>query len=303
MAQATTSTATTAPKKVKSAPPFKLRSVNSGDQWLNIMVYGKHGAGKTTLAASAADVDPMNGIFMINAESGDLVMDSNSRIDTPENIQIADVSSFRQVVKMYEFLSSHCRLRDSPTEANIQKMKEYQAWMTGIEVEDIDEPIMYRTVIVDSLTEIEAYCMYELLGIQGEFDIAQIDDDMKTAEFAEYKKNNNKINLLVRAFRDLPMHVIILCAETYTQDEMKKFHYAPYLTGKLSTQIQGYFDIVGYLQVGAPDESGNNPRRLIVQPVGKWDAKNRRSSFKDPYFPDPTMGSILKSVGLLQQGK
>jgi len=294
----TSSTATTAPKKVASPPPFTISSISKGHSWLKILIYGKHGSGKTTLAGSAVDVPAMGDIFMINAESGQLVLQDNPRIKNAEEIDIANVSNFKQVAKMYEYLSAHCKHRDTN---NVEMLRKQEAWLKGVEPEELEVPRKYRTVIIDSLTEIEAYCMYGLLGIHGDFDLAQIDDDMKTAEFAEYKKNNNMVNLLVRAFRDLPMHVIIICGQAYEQDELKRFHYGPSLTGKLRSQVQGYFDIVGYLATGSAKEGEATPRRLYIQPVGKWDAKNRRSSYQEAFFDDPTMGSILKKVGLLQE--
>lgn len=298
MTQATSSTSTTGTKVVKKAPPFRLSGLNTNKRWLKLLVYGQHGAGKTTLAGSAADVPDMNGVFMINAESGDMVLEDNDRIKHPEGIDVAEVLTFKQVAKMHEFLSAHCRLRDQNTPDADDKMRGYEAMLKGVEPEDIETPTRYHTVIIDSLTEVEAYCMYALLGISGEFDIGQIDEDMKTAEFSEYKKNNNMVNLLIRAFRDLPMHVIVLCGQVYEQDEQKRFHYGPALTGKLRSQVQGYFDIVGYLAVGKATEGTEASRRLYVQPVGKWDAKNRRSTFKAAHFENPTMKSILKDVGL-----
>ena len=44
----TTSTATTASQKVKSAP-FSISNISQTYQWLKRLVYGAHGAGKTTL--------------------------------------------------------------------------------------------------------------------------------------------------------------------------------------------------------------------------------------------------------------
>lgn len=303
MNQATSSTATTASKVVASAPPFTISPVKKGDRHLKILVYGKHGVGKTTLAGSAADVDAMNDVLLINVESGDMVFDDNDRIENPDRLLEVEINSFKQAAKVYEYLTSHISLWkrvDAGDEEAKQKLTNYQAMLTGEPADEIEKLYRFKTVIVDSLTELQAYCMYGLLGLDGAFDLGKIDDDMKTAEFAEYKKNNNMVNLLVRAFRDLPMHVIILCGSSYTQDEQKKFHYTPDLTGKLSTQVQGYFDIVGYLVSGAPNDKGIAQRRLYVQPVGKWDAKNRRSSYKEAFFDDPTMRSILKSVGLLQ---
>lgn len=300
MEQITTSTSTIKPKKIEKAPAFTISNVHTGVTWLKLLVYGKHGAGKTTLAGSAADVKSMSDVFMINAESGEMVLEDNPRVNNFKDIDIAHVSNFKQVAKMYEFLTSHCALRDSTSEESIEKMKTYESRLKGVDVSEIHAPRRYRTVIIDSLTELDALCMYGLLGLQGAFDLSWIADsgNMRTAEFSEYKKNNNMVNLLVRAFRDLPMNVIILCGQAYEQDELKRFHYAPNLTGKLKTQVQGYFDIVGYLAVGSATEDKEASRRLYVQPVGKWDAKNRKSAFKGSYFDDPIMKSILEQVGL-----
>ena len=120
---------------------------------------------------------------------------------------------------------------------------------------------------------------------------------MPTAGFTEYKKNNNMMNRTIRAFRDLPMHLVVIASSVYEQDDQKRMFFQPALSGKLRGQIQAHFDIVGYLAAGA-SKAGAAPRRLYVQPVGKWDAKNRRSVYTEPFFENPTMGSILKDVGL-----
>ena len=294
------STTTKPPVAPQKAPPFAISSVRKGDRWLKILIYGRQGAGKTTLAGSAVDVSRMRDVLFINIESGDLTFEDNPRIQNVDKLDQVEVNNFKQVAKIYEFLSSHCKFRDTD---NQEKLRQYESWLKGCDPEDIKEPRKYRTVVIDSLTELEAYCMYGLLGIHGEFDITQIDDDMKTAEFSEYKKNNNMVNLLVRAFRDLPMNVVIVAAQEYAQDELKRFHYTPALTGKLKTQVQGYFDIVGYLSRATPDDKGNAPTRLYIQPIGKFDAKNRRASYKESFFDDPTMSSIMKAVGLMQDVK
>ncbi len=70
------------------------------------------------------------------------------------------------------------------------------------------------------------------------------------------------------------------------------------MTGKLAAQIQGFVDIVGFLKAAAPDDKGNSPRRLFVQPVDRFDAKNRRAAFTGAFFEDPSMLSIMKAIGL-----
>ena len=293
-----TSTSTKPPMKPTTPPPFKISPIDTAQKWMKLMVYGKHGCGKTTLAATAVDVASMGDVLMINAESGTMVIEDNPRVKAWENIDTVPVDQFDSVVKIYEYLSSHVKFRDSKDPAAVDKLRSQEAWLKGIELDEVVEPRRYRTVIIDSLTEVEAYCMYKLLGVHGEFSTQMLDEDVKTAEFKEYKQNNNMVNLLVRAFRDLPMHVIVICGRVYEQDELKQFHYGPQLTGKLRSQVQGYFDIVGYLVAGkAPEAGGEAPRRLYVQPEGKWDAKCRISTYRTGFFDNPTLGSIMKELG------
>jgi hypothetical protein len=194
-----------------------------------------------------------------------------------------------------EFLKGHCIRRDK---GDIEGMRQVEASLKGVHPSEIVKPREFRTVIIDSLTEIEAYCMYGLLKVDEGTILTGASDEIDVARFDEFRKNNMMMQVLVRALRDLPMHVIFVCSQQYTQDEMKRFHYGPQMTGKLAAQIQGFVDIVGFLRAGQADGEGKAPRRLYVQPVERFDAKNRRASFQGAFFDDPTMLSIMKAIGL-----
>jgi hypothetical protein len=280
----------------QSTLPFRISPRRQGsDRYIKMIVYGPFGTGKSTLAGSAVDVDSMRDVLLIDAESGDMVLEDNPRIKRPQDVEHIRVTNFLQVARVQEFLKAHCVHRDSN---NVNKMREVEAMLKGVPVETITEPRRFRTVIVDSLTEIEAYCMYGLLKInEGEL-LTGSADEIDVARFDEFRKNNMMVQVLVRALRDLPMHVIFVCAQAYTQDEMKRFHYGPQMTGKLASQIQGFVDIVGFLRAGATNDQGIAPRRLFVQPIERFDAKCRRASFQGAFFEDPTMLSIMKAVGL-----
>ena len=271
---------------------FRMEKVARKERFLKLLIYGGYGVGKTTLAASANEVPAMRGVFLANAESGDLSID----VDNQEDMFKVEVTSFKLLSKVHEYLKSHCRARDAD---DTDAMLAMQAQLMDVDEDEIDEPTIFRTAIVDTLTEIEAYCFNQLLGVT---DITRIDEETETAEFKEYKQNNGMILRLVRKFRDLPMHVIFTCAEQYVQDENKKMKYSPDMTGKLSKKIQGFMDMVGYLQVGR-NEQGGILRRLHVAPStsGKFDAKHRYQSFKGSHFDNPTIGKILREVGLLSK--
>lgn len=289
---------TSAVSTLVNTPLFKVETFDTKETYLKLLVYGDYGVGKTFLAGTSCDVPQMSDVLLISAEAGDLTLQEH------ENLDIISCSSYKQIARTQEYLKHHCKARDA---GDIDKLRELEAIVRHCSITDIDEPKQYHTVLLDTLTEIEEYCMYQLLGIS---DVTRLDEETASPEWAEYKRNHNMIKRLIRSYRDLPMHVVFTCAQQWVQDETKKFKYSPQMTGKLSAQIQGFMDMVGYLVIGTPKEEetkdgiiNNVPRRLYVQPgpSGKYSAKCRFSTFKGAYFDNPTMESILKEVGLYEE--
>lgn len=269
---------------------FTITTPQTRERFLKLLVYGAYGVGKTRLAGTSVDVKEMNDILLIDAESGDMTLDDEAfNFQDIDSIQITD---YKQLARVAEYLKIHCILRDDPSKEATEKLIKKESELKGVK---ITKPKRYRTVIIDSLTEVEVYCMNQLLGIT---DSTKLDEEVATAEWAEYKRNHSMIQRMVRSFRDLPMHVIMTCAAQYVQDEQKKQLWTPAMTGKLSSQVQGFMDMVGYLVIGGLQDDGSIPRRLYVQPAGRYAAKCRFSSFKGSYFDDPTIGSILDEIGL-----
>tara|TARA_Y100000310_G_C20582314_1_gene763634 strand:+ start:306 stop:1223 length:918 start_codon:yes stop_codon:yes gene_type:complete len=278
-----------APKGAIKAPPFRIETPQKTARHLKLLVYGNYGVGKTTLAATATKVKSMNDVLMVSAEAGDLSLEEFQGLD------VVTIQEFKTFAKVHEFLKQHCKARD---EGNIEFLRNSEAFMKGVKVSEIKKPKQYNTCIIDTLTEVEAYCFNQLLGIT---DTTSLAEEVDTAEWGEYKRNTLMIMRVIRAFRDLPMHVIFTCAEKWEQDENKKKFFAPAMTGQLSKKIQGAMDMVGYLVVGRED--GKRAWVLYVNPssAAKYDAKHRYASFKEDSFKNPTIGKILSEVGLLDK--
>lgn len=284
-----TSPGTTAVKKAVRPAAFRIDTTQRRERYLKMLVYGNYGVGKTTLAGTATDVESMRDVLIVNAEAGDLSLHQFEGIDE------ITVQDFKTLGRINEYLKQHCAARDA---GDMAKLKKLEAAVRGVEEEEIETPRQYRTVIIDSLTELEAYCFNQLLGIT---DTTRLDEETESAEWTEYKKNHTMMQRVVRAFRDLPMHVVFTAAEQFQQDENKRYKYSPDLTGKLSKKIQGFMDMVGYLAVG--QEGEKTIRRLYVSPSpkGKYDAKHRYQAFKGEFFTEPTIKKILVETKLLNK--
>lgn len=270
------------------------------DRWLKMIAYGDYGSGKTRLLGSAVLVPDMRDIFFIDAEAGDLTIATEELFDAlKEHFTVVRVKDFKVYARVQEYLKLHCSLRDKNTPEADKQLKELEEVLIPADQFEPDAPPKkFRTVITDSLSEVESYSMYQLLGMT---DRTRIDEELATAEWSEFKRNHSQILRAIRAYRDLPMHVLFTCAAAYVQDDAKRMIWMPALTGKLARQCQGFMDIVGYMFVTA-GENNTKQHNMQVQPTPKINAKCRFSNFKQVGWANPTMKTILESVGLLERG-
>lgn len=121
----------------------------------------------------------------------------------------------------------------------------------------------FRSVVLDSLTEIQKRC---LDGIAGT-------DAAKMQDWGELLR---KMEGLVRAFRDLTLNngkslhnVTFVCGS-----QMKDGTVRPHVQGQLGLTLPYFLDVVGYLHVGMT-EDGQVGRKLLVTPVNGFTAKDR----------------------------
>lgn len=128
----------------------------------------------------------------------------------------------------------------------------------------------FKSVIVDSVSELQTKCLENLAGNQ----------QMSQQQWGELLRHMGQ---LLRNLRDLTMHrsnpleAVVLTAMTRSSTD-NRFH--PYLQGQLAIQAPYFFDILGYLQVESwpnvdPTQPPYKARRLYIESTDFAEAGER----------------------------
>ena len=153
-------------------------------------------------------------------------------------------------------------------------LHEAYAWL-----QDSDE---FESVVLDSISEIaEVVLSHE----------KKINKDGRAA----YGEMDVQLSEIIRAFRDLNMHVLMTAKLEKQQDEMGRMLYFPSLPGnKTAQKLPYFFDEVLALRI-EKDEEGKTQRALMCDSDGLWLAKDR--SGKLDAWESPDLGEIIAKVG------
>jgi phage nucleotide-binding protein len=153
-------------------------------------------------------------------------------------------------------------------------LHEAYAWL-----ESSDE---FESVVLDSISEIaEVVLAHE----------KKINKDGRAA----YGEMDVQLSEIIRAFRDLDMHVLMTAKLEKQQDEMGRMLYFPSLPGnKTAQKLPYFFDEVLALRI-EKDEDGKTQRALMCDSDGLWLAKDR--SGKLDAWETPDLGEIIAKVG------
>lgn len=127
----------------------------------------------------------------------------------------------------------------------------------------------FRSVIVDSISEVQQRCVDSLVGT----------DPMKMQNWGDLLR---QMSDLVRKLRDLtihpsnPLEAIVIIAMTRKVDGER---YVPYVQGQLATTLPYYIDVTGYFFT----EQGPDGlvRRLLVAPHPQFEAGDRTGRLGD----------------------
>lgn len=151
------------------------------------------------------------------------------------------------------------------------------------------------TLVIDSITELQKKLMDSIVAQHPE--VKRPYGDGLTV--GDWGYNTERMRRFIRMARDLDMNVIFTALAMDEKNEMTgAVKTLPKMSSKLSADVCGYVDIVGYLYVdNVTDEDGESVpvRRMLVQPVGMYYAKDRSGAL-DNVIDNPTFPGIYNTI-------
>lgn len=221
-----------------------------------MLFYGDSGTGKTTLAGSADKVPAMRPVLFVDIEGGT----ESLRHSYPE-VDTVRVTTWKEMQNLYNVL--------------------YEGG-TG-----------YKTVVLDSLTEIQKFNMYTIMEavVQKRPDL-----DQDVPSMREWGKNLEQLRKMVRGFRDLEMHTIFTALNKTDKDQRTGIvTMKPSLSGKLADEVAAFLDVVCYYyvkQIGDGEDT-QFKRLLLTQKTDGQVAKDRTGKLP-MIIEDPDMSKIYE---------
>ncbi|WIC89801.1 RecA-like DNA recombinase [Gordonia phage Sapo] len=219
--------------------------------------YGHEGTGKTTAAAHAAN---LGRTLFVNVEGG-----------------LKKTALRKQGVKVEN-------LAVWPPEGTPVNKQTLEALHQNLLADLTDDPKSWFCVVVDSLTEVHTVLREQATEKRVAKSRVEVDPDFVDRD--DYGVMTNQLRQLVRKFRDLPCHVVLLCLEKDDEDAKQ---YRPALTPALCTDVLGYADLVG--RFASPE----NDFRARFTPTARVRAKDRLNALPD-VLAEPNFVRVLDYV-------
>jgi AAA domain len=278
---------------VSSAPFKATEGASESSQYLKLLIYAEFGAGKTVLLSQAVDVPELRDVVFINIEGGTKSIVGSGAVKNHKDLSVIPCRDFETFAAIHKMLWAYCQARDDEDVPRLERMCEKYG---------LNPKRRFKTVIIDSLSEMNQISLSRAFGEDRDDLLANVVASNEDSR-GSFGKNRETMLRAIRQFRDLPMNVFVSCARLGPEmsETVKRPNSQPMLTGKLAKECQAFWDVVGYLETynKRPMDAGDDVpsgetlyRRLWLQPVGKFDAKNRLKGQDITHIEDPTMKKL-----------
>jgi phage nucleotide-binding protein len=149
----------------------------------------------------------------------------------------------------------------------------------------------YKGVGIDSISETHKFALLDILRDQG-----PSRNDPQLLEQRDYGKATVQMRQLLRAFRDLPMHVIFSAHTKEIEIAREGRVRVPDLAGQMAEEVAGLMSVVGYL--AQFEEDGELHRTLLLHGFQKFRIKARTPwGVEAPEeIIDPSITSLLDAL-------
>jgi len=215
----------------------------------NCLLWGESGIGKTPYAATLAGCEQTAPCLLLDVDKG-----SMSVVDEPRPT-VFEVTSWSQAEKVYSLMKA-------------QKWEELAKFLGTPNV------LEYRSVVIDSGTELEILLRKTVQTETGSEDIPEQRDYLKTQE---------RFKPLYRKFRDLPgVSVVMIAGVRDIREEISGIvKYYPAFTPGLVHDLVRMTDLVIYMDVKEEDKKW--VRVIQTHPTRRIVARSRSPKLKQEY--------------------
>ncbi len=148
-----------------------------------------------------------------------------------------------------------------------------------------------ETLVIDTISELQRRNLDELLDNKVKLDSTK---SRFLAYQQDYKQSGEMLRRIVTAFRDLPMHLIVLSHAREALDDGRMV-IRPDLTPKLQDTMRGIFGIQGFLFEINEDWNAPFKNALQTRSNNVVQAKSRYRHLP-PVVENPTFDTILKAA-------
>lgn len=248
-----------APKELTLKERIGATSPDGTVKWMNALVYGEPGAGKTHFFGTCQD-DPDNFLPA-------LLVDIDGGIDTIRHRSGIDIS---------------------PPIRSMDAVKDLYKEIAA-------QPDYYKSIGLDNITELQKLDMNDVM-LEAKRTANNPDNvDIYVPSQREWGKSGERMRIIIRAFRDLPCHTIALAHIEEREDKLTKVpRLWPSMPGKLRHELAGFFSVVGYLSTY--EEEGKVYRQIQFTKTKRVQAKDRFQALPDVMPENPTLPQIWKLI-------